>query len=210
MPKPSHRDRILSEGLKLVHARGYVGSSVRDIVQAAGVPQGSFTNHFTSKEAFALEVLDLYRAVVREMAEKTLLNEALPPLERLRAWMEALIETMRSCQMKNGCMLGNLSAEAGEQSEALRLRLVETFAQMERSMGDCLKAAVKAGDLPARMDVAATATFIVSAMQGAQLIAKVERSPLPLERLRDTLFATMLHPEARLAPVPRRKAAAGV
>jgi integrase len=30
---------------------------VRDVVQAAGVPQGSFTNHFTSKEAFGLEIL---------------------------------------------------------------------------------------------------------------------------------------------------------
>jgi TetR/AcrR family transcriptional repressor of nem operon len=32
---------------------GYNGTSVRDIVAAAGVPQGSFTNHFRTKEAFA-------------------------------------------------------------------------------------------------------------------------------------------------------------
>ena len=34
--------------------KGYVGAGVRDIV-AEGVrqPQGSFTNHFRSKEAFA-------------------------------------------------------------------------------------------------------------------------------------------------------------
>ena len=39
---------------------GYVGSSVRDIAAAAGAPQGSFTNHFRSKEEFAGEVLDRY------------------------------------------------------------------------------------------------------------------------------------------------------
>jgi TetR/AcrR family transcriptional regulator, transcriptional repressor for nem operon len=33
---------------------------VRDICAAAGVPQGSFTNHFRSKEAFAEEVLNRY------------------------------------------------------------------------------------------------------------------------------------------------------
>jgi len=33
---------------------------VRDICAAAGAPQGSFTNHFPSKEAFAVEVLDQY------------------------------------------------------------------------------------------------------------------------------------------------------
>ena len=57
MPKPSHREKILTEGLRVVHERGFAGASVRDIVQAAGVPQGSFTNHFASKEAFGLEVL---------------------------------------------------------------------------------------------------------------------------------------------------------
>ena len=40
--------------------KGYVGAGVRDIVAEAPAPQGSFTNHFRSKEEFAREVLDLY------------------------------------------------------------------------------------------------------------------------------------------------------
>jgi TetR/AcrR family transcriptional regulator, transcriptional repressor for nem operon len=39
---------------------GYQGASVRDICAAACAPQGSFTNHFRSKEAFAREVLDRF------------------------------------------------------------------------------------------------------------------------------------------------------
>ena len=49
-------------------------SSVRDIVRAAGVPQGSFTNHFASKEVFALEALDLYYARSCKMMRETLGN----------------------------------------------------------------------------------------------------------------------------------------
>ena len=59
MPKPSNREKILTEGMRVVHEHGFAGASVRDIVQAAGVPQGSFTNHFASKEAFGLEVIEL-------------------------------------------------------------------------------------------------------------------------------------------------------
>jgi AcrR family transcriptional regulator len=51
--------------------QGYCGASVRDIVQAAEVPQGSFTNHFRSKKAFCLEVLDRYLDLVRQNIEKT-------------------------------------------------------------------------------------------------------------------------------------------
>src|ERR1700744_6007926 len=88
MPKPSNRDKILTDGLRVVRERGFAGASVRDIVQAAGVPQGSFTNHFASKEAFGLEILDLYYAGSRETQAATLRNEALPPLERLRSYIE--------------------------------------------------------------------------------------------------------------------------
>jgi len=89
MPKPSHREKILTEGLRVVHERGFAGASVRDIVQAAGVPQGSFTNHFTSKEAFGLEVLDLYFARGCELMRETLRNDSLPPLQRLGAYIDA-------------------------------------------------------------------------------------------------------------------------
>ena len=59
MPKPSNRDRILKAGLKVMFDKGYVGAGVRDIVGEASAPQGSFTNHFRSKEDFAREVLGL-------------------------------------------------------------------------------------------------------------------------------------------------------
>ena len=79
MNKISNREKILQEGLRMVHEHGFGGASVRDIVQAAGVPQGSFTNHFASKEAFGLEVLDLYFSGTEQMIQKTLRNDALPP-----------------------------------------------------------------------------------------------------------------------------------
>src|ERR1700691_363741 len=89
MPRASNREKILTEGLRVVHERGFEGASVRDIVQAAGVPQGSFTNHFASKEAFCLEILDLYFEDTRAMILRTLRNDSLPPLQRLRAYVDS-------------------------------------------------------------------------------------------------------------------------
>ena len=89
MPKPSHREKLLTAGLQVVLERGYCGASVRDIVQAAGVPQGSFTNHFRSKEAFCLEVLERYFDLVRQNIEKTLRHDATAPLERMRCSLHA-------------------------------------------------------------------------------------------------------------------------
>src|ERR1043166_667795 len=62
MARPSLRNQILRAGLPVMFRSGYHAASVRDICRAAGAPQGSFTNHFRSKERFAAEVLEQYRS----------------------------------------------------------------------------------------------------------------------------------------------------
>jgi TetR/AcrR family transcriptional repressor of nem operon len=192
MARPSHRDKLLEVGLRVVHQHGFGGASVRDIVQAAGVPQGSFTNHFASKEAFGLEVIELYLANSRESIRATLRDEALPPLQRLRAYIDASKNRLGKDQMRNGCLFGNFTAEASDWSEKIRLRLVEVFAEVQASIAQCLRAAVKAGELAPSLDCDEVAGFIVSSMQGAILLSKAQRSPVPLERFKETLFSLVL------------------
>jgi TetR/AcrR family transcriptional repressor of nem operon len=192
MTKISNREKILTEGLKVVHAHGYAGASVRDIVQAAGVPQGSFTNHFTSKEAFGLEILDMYLANGRAVMAATLRNDASPPLQRINDYINVQLTKQTSDGMRNGCLFGNFSAEATDHSELIRHRLVEIFTEVQDSFAYCLRAAVKAGDLPEDFPADDIAGFIVSSLQGAHLLGKAQRSPVPLERFRQMLFSKVL------------------
>jgi TetR/AcrR family transcriptional repressor of nem operon len=190
-----NRDRLLTAGLRVIHERGFGASSVRDIVQAAGVPQGSFTNHFVSKEAFGLEILEQYYAMTNAGVMATLRNDALPPVARLRRWIEVQLAYLEQDDMRKGCLYGNMAAEASEQSEAIRARIVRAFAENQESLAYCLRAAVEAGELSARTDIVEAAGFIVSSLQGAILVAKAARSPEPIQRFLRTLFSTVLRPE---------------
>jgi TetR/AcrR family transcriptional regulator, transcriptional repressor for nem operon len=190
--KPSHREKILSEGLRVVHERGYAGASVRDIVAAAGVPQGSFTNHFASKEAFCLEILDLYFKDVRATIQRTLRNDSLPPLVRLRAYVDAQIKYLNRIGWQNGCLVGNFSAEASDHSEVIRKRLVKIFEEMRQSVAYCLKAAVKSGELARKTECDELGGFIVASLQGAILQSKAERRAVPIERFKHLIFSTLL------------------
>jgi TetR/AcrR family transcriptional repressor of nem operon len=192
MSRISNRDKILANGFKVVLERGYVGASVRDIVEAAGVPQGSFTNHFPSKEAFSLEVLDRYFANSRLVIGETLLNDARPPLKRLRAYVDASITAIRNHDTKNGCLVGNFAAEASDHSEIIRKRLTEIYTELREAVAYCLKAAVKAGELPKTFKTGEVADFIVTGLQGAFLVSKVERDLACAENFRKILFSTVL------------------
>jgi len=193
MPRPSHRAKILTEGLRVVHEHGFGGASVRDIVQAAGVPQGSFTNHFASKEAFGLEIIEIQFVRIRELMRVTLCNDLLPPLERLRHYLEANTEQIRLNNTKNGCLFGNFAIEASDHSEAIRLRLVEIFAEIQRCIAYCLEAAVQGGELPSNTDCDKLARFILTSMQGSILLAKTQRDLAPIEGFKNMLFSMVLH-----------------
>ena len=195
MPKPSHREKLLTAGLQVVFEQGYSGASVRDIVQAAGVPQGSFTNHFASKEAFCLELLDRYFAMVEENIRLTLRNDAASPLARLEQWLNIQMRFLKKARMRNGCLIGNFSAEAGEHSEPIRQRLSDIYREIHRSVAYCLEAAVKAGELHSSSDCDELAHFLYAALHGAILQSKVEHSPAPLKRFKKTLFAVVLRPD---------------
>ena len=192
MPRPSLREKILAEGFRVVLEQGYCGATVRDIVHAAGVPQGSFTNHFESKEAFCLELLIRYFAIVQENITRTLRNDSLKPLNRLRQWFDIQVDFLKQAEFRNGCLIGNFSAEVGAHSDTIHAKLNEMYAEIHESVVYCLKAAVKSGELPAKVDCKELAHFLYSSLQGAILQAKVERSPLPLKRFIKIAFSTIL------------------
>jgi TetR/AcrR family transcriptional repressor of nem operon len=172
--------------------QGYCGATVRDIVRAAGVPQGSFTNHFESKEAFCLELLIRYFAIVQENITKTLRNDSLKPLYRLRQWFDIQFNFLKEADFRYGCLIGNFSAEVGAHSDTINAKLTEMYEDIHESVVYCLKAAVKSGELPATADCKELAHFIYSSLQGAILQAKVDRSPIPLKRFIKVTFSTIL------------------
>ena len=82
MPRPSAREQIVQAGLKCLVEKSFNGVGVQDITATAGVPKGSFYNHFESKEALGAEIVERYGADMRR--RELLSNKSIPPLERLR------------------------------------------------------------------------------------------------------------------------------
>jgi len=192
MAKESHKQKLLKQGVHLVHERGYGGTSVRDVVKAAGSAQGSFSNHFASKQEFGLEVLDLYFDATQSVMDQTLRNESLSPLKRLKAYFDIHIASIESFGSKRGCMFGNTSAEATDENEALRLRVVEMLDEVTASVEVCLRAAVKIGELPTGTKTKDLAGYVTSSFQGAILMSKAYRSVAPIERFKRILLASIV------------------
>ena len=158
----------------------------------ARAPQGSFSNHFASKEAFGIAVLDRYFERLDAIAAKTLRNPAFQPLDRLHAYFDEITESVRAVGWRHGCLISNMSLETAELSEALRGRLSEMLAALTDSFAEALNAAQAKGDVSQELVAGDVATILLAAWHGALLRMKIDRKPEPLAQFRRVAFTTLL------------------
>src|SRR5580658_9997508 len=109
MPRPSAREEIVQAGMKCLVERGFNAVGVQDITDAAGVPKGSFYNHFESKEALGAEVVERYGA--DETRREILTDPGVPPLQRLRRHFERISALNVDSHFKRNCILGGFASE---------------------------------------------------------------------------------------------------
>ena len=205
MGRRSLRNQILRAGLPVLFRSGYHAASVRDICAAAGAPQGSFTNHFRSKEAFAVEVLNRYFDYLKDMVAAALTDETLTPRQRLRRYLDVITEKLERDRWMIGCLIGDFSLQVSSHSRLLRKRLDSIFREWRTLFASCIAAAQAAGEVDSRFDATELAEFLLASWEGAILRMKVERSPAALERFKTIVFETVFQQPRALAVAARQR-----
>lgn len=191
MARLSLKNDIVSAGLRVMFRQGFHGTGVRDVVGEASAPQGSFTNHFRSKEAFGGEVLDLYFAHVQGLVEQALGDESLSPRDRLHRYLDIITDRLAADEFRRGCLIGDFSLEVVQTSDLLRAKLQAIYRVWLAPFAGCIDEAQKAGEIAAEFSPDDLAEFLIASWEGAILRMKVERNPEPLERFKRIAFATV-------------------
>lgn len=194
MARKSLRENLIASGVTTLHEHGFANAGVRQITAAAGVPQGTFTNHFRSKDAFGVAVLDRYFEHTEAVINATLRDLDRAPVDRLHAYFDAITSRLEAAGWRYGCMISNMSLEAAEHSDLLRGHLHGLFARLARPFADTIRAAQAAGEVRSDLDADDLADVVLSAWHGAMLRMKVDRCAAPLTRFRHVMLSVLLAP----------------
>lgn len=193
MAQASKRHAFVHDGLELIHRDGFTAAGVAAIAGAAHAPKGSFYNHFASKEAFGVVVLDAYFERVRAaLAEHV--DSASSPRTGIRAYFDLLRALGERDDFASGCLIGNLSAEVTGASELLRSHLAALLREWTERIADAVARGQRLGEVRSDVDAWVLASALIDAWQGALLRAKADRTPDSVDVFQEVVLDALLGP----------------
>ncbi|XBS71577.1 TetR/AcrR family transcriptional regulator [Acerihabitans sp. KWT182] len=183
------REALIRSGTAILTEQGFSASGIDGILKQVGVPKGSFYYYFDSKETFGREIIDYYGRFFARKLDRCLLDDALPPLERIMAFVRDAAAGMAKYDFRRGCLVGNLGQEINVLPDGYRRQLSDILSAWQGRVAACLRLARDGGQLAPSADCEALAEFFWIGWEGAVMRARLAKSPQPLERFAQGFFA---------------------
>lgn len=171
-----HRDAIIQAAATLFRKQGYSATGMNDIVAASGAPKGSLYHYFPEgKEQLGKEaVRHAGMHAAKTLADLAVKHDTAASL--LTAYGDELAGWMTQSDFQEGCPITTVLLETTPSSDAIRLAGREAF----RSWREVFeKALLQDGMEPSQAE--RLATLAISALEGAMVQARVERSGVPIK-----------------------------
>lgn len=173
----SLKQKIILESIKLFSSKGFMNTSIKDIMLAANVSKGGFYNHFSSKEALFKEVVSVAQKMWREDVLHGI-NELQNPLDKMFLAIQNynLRYLRNNTSIPGGCIFITLSVELDAQSPHLYAYIKKGFDGFRRMLNGWLKEAASMGQFKSSLDIDAVTEMVFATMIGASVIYGGERS----------------------------------
>lgn len=166
------KNEIINASINLMYLKGYNGTSVKDITDAAGIPKGSFYNYFKDKEHYAVDAINYYFFELVDEYVSMLRNQDLDPLDRIKEFFRCGISWLEQQDATLGCFVGNMTQEMGNISELISDAVAKIHGELESMIHENLVEAYENKVLKTELDLKTLTSFLISSWQGSILRMK--------------------------------------
>lgn len=172
---------LLAIGYKLIAQKGFTAVGIKQILDTAGVPKGSFYHYFASKEAFGEAIIEHYFASYKRRLE-SIAAEDISAQQKIYNYFQNWYDTQQNGCDHEKCLVVKLSAEVADISETMRKALYAGYQQTVNWIAEQIKAGWADRSIPHPDNIAAEsmAKRWYFAWLGASLIAKISQTDTPL------------------------------
>lgn len=166
------RSNIIDQSAILFNQKGYVGTSMKDIMQATGLSKGALYGHFKDKDEIAVAAFRRAVAtVLKEVRVRT--REIENTLDKFRAVVYFYKERILNPPVEGGCPIQNSSVDADESRPALRREVLSAMEEWQERIVHTLQKGMKRGEVRIDIDAREFAIRFIATLEGGIMMAQL-------------------------------------
>lgn len=197
---PATATRILNVAERLVQTRGFNGFSYADIAAEVGITKASLHYHFATKAQLGRTLIERYTGAFESALHK-IMSAQTDARSRVRAYVKIYADVLAEGRM---CLCGMAAAEYGTLPEPMQKALRAFFTANERWLAQLLEQAQREGYLSLRAPATEEASMLMSALEGAMLVARAMGDRARFEAMARALLVQLECPPVLRASGARR------
>ena len=196
------RERLLQTAFQQIHAHGFQGMRVDEVLRLSGLQKGAFYHHFGSKTELGYAVLEEQIGALVESVWLAPLAEVVDPVRDLPRLWDDLGARIPPAMRQHGCPLNNLAQEMATQDEGFQQRIAQAFGRWIEAFAAVFERGKASGHIGGDVDSRAVARFLIAALEGCIGVFKVDHSPAQWAACRSQISAYLetLRPRGEASP----------
>jgi TetR/AcrR family transcriptional repressor of nem operon len=185
MRKGEHtRQEIIRKAAPIFNQQGYDGAALSDLMRATGLEKGGIYRHFSSKQALAVEAFDYaWRATFDSRIHD--LDTVANTVDRLKQLVANFVG--RRGIIPGGCPLLNTAIDTDDGNLLLRERARRALRGWRTYLTSMIRAGIKAREIRPKVDATKLATLIISSLEGAIMLCRLDRNEQALRAVQTHL-----------------------
>ena len=176
--RPSAREKLLDASFDVIRRKGYAGTTVDDLCEAAGVTKGAFFHHFKSKTALGVAVADHWSSTTSQMFASMDYHKHEAALDRVLGYIDFRTEILSGPIEAFTCVVGTMVQETWESAPDIRNACGNSiFGHAETLEADIAQAMSDHGLTDAGFTPRSLARHTQAVLQGGFILAKADGGP---------------------------------
>ncbi|WP_019930741.1 TetR/AcrR family transcriptional regulator [Nocardia sp. BMG111209] len=164
------KDALIETTQGLIEARGYFGTGLNQVIADSGAPRGSLYFHFPGgKDQLVGETVARASAGIDALIGSI---EATDAKQLMAVLLSAVGQRLEASNWNQGCPVATVALETAATNDAIQQVCSTAYAGWHRTLRAKLVA-------DGRADADDLATFLLSLLEGAMLLARAHRSTEP-------------------------------
>jgi TetR/AcrR family transcriptional regulator, transcriptional repressor for nem operon len=179
------RARIIEQSAPIFNKQGYAGTALSDLMDATGLGKGGIYRHFASKEELAAEAFDYAWSQARSVRAAGV-DETPDAVDRLKRMIDNFVE-LRTGLVPGGCPLLNAAIDSDDGNPVLRERAREALRGWQARLAKVIRDGRTRGEIRKSVKPEELAALVISQLEGALMVSRLNGSRKPLEWAREHL-----------------------